>query len=481
MTIGYLIKSKRTKLSISQKELAEKLNISIQRLNNFETGTRVPPLSMLDNLAKLLNFDINDFKKKYDDSLSFNLDLFKDKLASYRKDNNLTLNDLSEIINVSRQTLSKYEKGESYPNIDDYYNICKILNVLPSYFVYEKNENYQKKKVSPLIYLIPSFIILITLLLFIIKNSNNENEGSSLSTHYFSNESYDNSTYEEIEDVKIESFNVMSQSTLKLIKDSYSNYQSLSYNKNISRPYTININDNNISNINFYYTEWIFFPLYFDEEKFINHYIDENGNRFWGLEQMHFDKNLSLTPVYMTYEEYIDNLIFTIEDDKINIYHSGYSNLFIVPNEINGISNFVIKDFNTSNRIFIANESNVIFDGLKMDYIPNIYFINAKNIEFINQDINRSNIDLVAINQNYNYKKTTDFISTELISYLYINGNNSYTNFINFNDNIDILYLEKGASIDYLSFIKGNVKMVYVYANEESLLKFLNKSKKNRC
>ena len=66
MTIGYLIKYKRSKLSISQKELAEQLNISIQRLNNFETGIRVPPLSMLDNLAKILNFNVNNFKKKYD-------------------------------------------------------------------------------------------------------------------------------------------------------------------------------------------------------------------------------------------------------------------------------------------------------------------------------------------------------------------------------------------------------------------------------
>ena len=91
MTIGLLIKNKRTELSISQKELADTLSISIQRLNNFESEIRVPPLSMLDDLAKALNFNVNNFKKKYDESLSFNLNIFKDKLANYRKDKNLTL------------------------------------------------------------------------------------------------------------------------------------------------------------------------------------------------------------------------------------------------------------------------------------------------------------------------------------------------------------------------------------------------------
>ena len=59
-----LIEEKRLKLKLSQKEVSDYLNISIQRLNNFETGLRVPPLSMLDLLAKTLDFDIINPKKK---------------------------------------------------------------------------------------------------------------------------------------------------------------------------------------------------------------------------------------------------------------------------------------------------------------------------------------------------------------------------------------------------------------------------------
>jgi len=419
MTIGYLIKYKRSKLSISQKELAEQLNISIQRLNNFETGIRVPPLSMLDNLAKILNFNVNNFKKKYDESLSFNLNIFKDKLANYRKDKNLTLNELSDIIKISRQTLSKYEKGESYPNIDDYYSICQTLNIAPSYFIYEEKDNYMNNKYSFLKYLIPSLLIII-ISLFIVKyfiEDDNSNKDNINSNYHSLSSSTNSSSNEEINEIEINSFNVMNQSTIDLIKDSTNKYYDLYYNQNITRPYTIHINDDKINDINFYYNEWVFFPLYFDEEKFISHYVDENNNYFWGIYNLNYEKDIYLSPVYLTYEEYINNLDFYIKDNEIIIQNSSPSLLYIIPSEINGISDFKIEQFNSSNTIFIANEANIIFDGLKMDCIPSTYFINAKNIEFKNQDINHSNIKFVAINQNYNYEKTrfhiyrTSFIS----------------------------------------------------------------------
>ena len=45
------------------------------------------------------------------------------------------------------------------------------------------------------------------------------------------------------------------------------------------------------------------------------------------------------------------------------------------------------------------------------------------------------------------YLKTTDFISTELLSYLYLDTNNVYSNFINFNDTIEKLVFKEKYSI----------------------------------
>ena len=44
--------------------------------------------------------------------------MFKDNLIELRKINNMSQEDLASQIGVSRQTLSKYETGESLPDID---------------------------------------------------------------------------------------------------------------------------------------------------------------------------------------------------------------------------------------------------------------------------------------------------------------------------------------------------------------------------
>lgn len=49
--------------------------------------------------------------------------MFCDNLISLRKLNGLSQEELAEQLNVSRQTLSKYETGESLPDIDR----CKQL------------------------------------------------------------------------------------------------------------------------------------------------------------------------------------------------------------------------------------------------------------------------------------------------------------------------------------------------------------------
>ena len=49
--------------------------------------------------------------------------MFKDNLISLRKLHNLSQESLAEKLNVSRQTLSKYETGESLPDIEK----CKVM------------------------------------------------------------------------------------------------------------------------------------------------------------------------------------------------------------------------------------------------------------------------------------------------------------------------------------------------------------------
>jgi len=55
--------------------------------------------------------------------------MFKDNLIDLRKYNNMSQEELAEKIGVSRQTLSKYETGESLPDIEKCKQIADAFSV----------------------------------------------------------------------------------------------------------------------------------------------------------------------------------------------------------------------------------------------------------------------------------------------------------------------------------------------------------------
>ena len=55
-----------------------------------------------------------------------------------RKSNNMTLSDLSKLINKNIATISKYEKGEIVIDIETLYEIASALNVFPEQLLYRQ-------------------------------------------------------------------------------------------------------------------------------------------------------------------------------------------------------------------------------------------------------------------------------------------------------------------------------------------------------
>jgi len=53
---------------------------------------------------------------------------FKDKLRKLRKNNNITQEQLADLIGVSRQAVSKWESGLSIPDMEKIIELCKIFN-----------------------------------------------------------------------------------------------------------------------------------------------------------------------------------------------------------------------------------------------------------------------------------------------------------------------------------------------------------------
>ena len=71
--------------------------------------------------------------------------MFKENFTSLRKMLNISQETLAEKISVSRQTISKWETGESVPDIDKAMKLAEIFNVsLDDLINFKQTENYQR-------------------------------------------------------------------------------------------------------------------------------------------------------------------------------------------------------------------------------------------------------------------------------------------------------------------------------------------------
>ena len=72
-----------------------------------------------------------------------------ENLKKIRKDNNLSQEDLAEKLGVSRQSVSKWESGAAYPEMDKVLELCKLFNLnideLLNQDIKEVEQNRQSK------------------------------------------------------------------------------------------------------------------------------------------------------------------------------------------------------------------------------------------------------------------------------------------------------------------------------------------------
>ena len=93
-----------------------------------------------------------------------------EKIKKLRKDNNMTQEDLAEKLNVSRQTISKWETNITIPDADNIVAISKLFNITTDELLNYKVEAVQKKKqflldMAVLLFGIIGFIVFAILLM----------------------------------------------------------------------------------------------------------------------------------------------------------------------------------------------------------------------------------------------------------------------------------------------------------------------------
>lgn len=109
---------------------------------------------------------------------------FSDIISTYRAERKLTQKALGDIIGVSDRTISKWENGDTEPDLYHVKKICKTLDIPPSnLFIYKKTLNDRLCKIGNILSIIIKFILkhafkfiiavaFLYLLLFYINNYN---------------------------------------------------------------------------------------------------------------------------------------------------------------------------------------------------------------------------------------------------------------------------------------------------------------------
>ena len=74
---------------------------------------------------------------------------FGDNLRTVRKERNIAQEKLAEVLNVSRQAVSKWEQNSGYPEMEKLITLAKVLNVSLDYLVTgTDNDNEPKKRIT---------------------------------------------------------------------------------------------------------------------------------------------------------------------------------------------------------------------------------------------------------------------------------------------------------------------------------------------
>ena len=71
--------------------------------------------------------------------------MLSDNIRKYRKENNLSQDELAEKLNVSRQSVSLWETGQTQPTIDNIISLSTILNVSADDLLKDEKESVKKE------------------------------------------------------------------------------------------------------------------------------------------------------------------------------------------------------------------------------------------------------------------------------------------------------------------------------------------------
>lgn len=134
MNLGEFLKKRRLELNLSLANVSEAISYTPQAISRFEKGQVRVGICLLADLAKVLRCSVSSFftlvlVEKDDDFRDFDISSFAKALHFYREKELHTQVSLAKKLGVSKAKISKWEKGESLPTIEELKSLSEALNV----------------------------------------------------------------------------------------------------------------------------------------------------------------------------------------------------------------------------------------------------------------------------------------------------------------------------------------------------------------
>jgi len=146
MNYGTIIKKLREEQNKTQQEIASILGIARQTYNHYEIQDSIIPLKHLNNLANYYNvsidyiFELTKQRKYSNFKKEININLSKERLKAFRKEQKLTQVKLANILNTFHTVIVDYEHGKNLIATPFLYTICKKYNISADYLLGKIND-----------------------------------------------------------------------------------------------------------------------------------------------------------------------------------------------------------------------------------------------------------------------------------------------------------------------------------------------------
>lgn len=114
MSIGENIKKYRKEKGLTQRELADKLNIATNSLSRYEIGERRPPIDMIEKIAEILN--VTPIQLMYDEEVENALNQSAEILSNFNPNDSSTFTEVSFEDEAQRQEMYLKELREDTIN-----------------------------------------------------------------------------------------------------------------------------------------------------------------------------------------------------------------------------------------------------------------------------------------------------------------------------------------------------------------------------